>query len=80
MFDTSAFRYSGHRRACFPVPTNPEIKTCKPPPVSMRVKYRSTDEILSEDPESVTPVDVGGGGGGRNAKDSSSTPLNLYKR
>jgi hypothetical protein len=48
----------------------------------MRVKYRSTDEILSEDLDSVTPVDVGGAGGGgaRNAKDSSSTSLNLYKR
>jgi hypothetical protein len=44
------------------VPTNPEIKTYKPPPISMKVKHQSTDEILSENLEFVTSVNVGGGG------------------
>jgi hypothetical protein len=41
----------------------------------MRVKYRSTDEILLKDPESMTPVDVGGGGGGEGMQRIVPRPL-----
>jgi hypothetical protein len=39
----------GTLKGMLPCDKNLEIKTCKPPSVSMRFKYRSTNRILSED-------------------------------